>query len=224
MLTQIRDQADEIKRLMGLLEEARRAEAAHAQAVDAPSPSSHSTTTESYSLISSRLGSPEVEAEAVSMHSAEVHTTTADVQDWIAKARESIEAFGGFINMGGPGATRDMLSEEQDDSGEIDLAIELDRSDDGIEANASGDEGSIVTSRRGRGGSATPESKQLATIPATEAPFGLMAQLALTRDRALRKTPSKSDLGVEDEDDVGLARDGYFEASKSHASLARALR
>ena len=33
--------------------------------------------------------------------------TKPDVLDWIAKARESIEAFGGYISMGGPSVTKD---------------------------------------------------------------------------------------------------------------------
>lgn len=74
---------------------------------NAPSPESgdhHSTmsatTTE---LTASDLGTPEPVPEEI---------TKPDVLDWIKKARESIEAFGGYINMGGPGVTKDLLGED----------------------------------------------------------------------------------------------------------------
>ncbi len=54
-------------------------------------------------LTGSEIGTPEPASD---------HLTKPDVLDWIAKARESMEAFGGFINMGGPSVTKDMLGED----------------------------------------------------------------------------------------------------------------
>ncbi len=74
---------------------------------NAPSPESadhrstmSATTSE---LTASDIGTPEPVPEQI---------TKPDVLDWIAKARESIEAFGGYINMGGPGVTKDLLGED----------------------------------------------------------------------------------------------------------------
>lgn len=204
LLAQIREQAEQIQRLMAELEDAQRK--ADARPVDAPSPS----TTESFSLVS-RITSPEVESEA----DAQVHKTDAEMLDWITKARASIEAFGGYISMGGPSATRDMLAGEgretpvQDDSDEY---YEYDDAEDDVEDDAS-DQGSVNTSRKVRQTSAPPDRSRLATIPNEAAPFGLMAKLALHSDR-VRRVKSKSDLGEEPEEDVGLASTGYFQPSK----------
>lgn len=222
LLSQIQAQADEIKRLMAQLEEANKR--AEAQGMDAPSPS-HSTTTESFSLVS-RITSPEVESDemsaAVHAHAATATVkSTAEMQDWIAKARASIEAFGGYISMGGPSATREMLAGDDDYEGRAGATREdgesVELTVDGAEEDgegASGDEGSVVTSRRVRHGSATPEQARLATIPNEAAPFGLMAQLSLHKDKSLRRMKSKSDVGEEEDEDVGLANDDYFRPSE----------
>ena len=47
-------------------------------------------------LTASYIGTPEQIMKQI---------TKPDVLDWIAKERESIEAFGGNINMGGPSAS-----------------------------------------------------------------------------------------------------------------------
>ncbi len=54
-------------------------------------------------LTASDIGTPEQITEQI---------TKPDVLDWIAKARESIEAFGGYINMGGPSVTQDLVGED----------------------------------------------------------------------------------------------------------------
>lgn len=79
-------------------------------------PSTMSATTSE--LTASDIGTPEPVSD---------HLTKPDVLDWIAKARESIEAFGGYINMGGPGVTKDLLGEDVlgwKDSSESDEAEE----------------------------------------------------------------------------------------------------
>lgn len=204
---------------MADLEEAnRRVEAARAvAAADAPSPS-QSATTENFSLITS-VTSPD-ESDIGAHDLPESSKTKADVLDWITKARESIEAFGGYISMGGTSATREMLAGEEDGSdreapeasgAEDDYAFDV-VDDDEAEAGASGDEGSTFTSRRA--GSEVPTRKErLATIPNSAAPLGLLADLSLTR--TVRKMRSKSSVGGEDDasDDVGLANADYFRPS-----------
>ncbi|KAL7279089.1 hypothetical protein ACG7TL_006927 [Trametes sanguinea] len=108
LLGQIREQAAKIEELMKQLEEAnKRAGEKPQSGENAPSPA-HSADHPSMSasaseLTASDIGTPEPATD---------HITKPDVLDWIAKARESIEAFGGYINMGGPGVTKDMLGED----------------------------------------------------------------------------------------------------------------
>ena len=114
LLGQIREQAGKIEELMKQLEEANKRANAKTEgqsAAHAPSPP-HSVSTGDLpsnvsnctsELTASEFGTPEPGAD---------HITKPDVLDWIAKARESIEAFGGYINMGGPSVTKDLLGED----------------------------------------------------------------------------------------------------------------
>ena len=105
LLGQIREQAAKIEELMKQLEVAnKRANQKQSEPANASSPShsvSASTTDPSNmsELCPSDIGTPERD-----------HVTKPDVLDWIAKARESIEAFGGYINMGGTGVTKDLVN------------------------------------------------------------------------------------------------------------------
>ncbi|KAI0091326.1 hypothetical protein BDY19DRAFT_886393 [Irpex rosettiformis] len=223
LLSQIRDQTEKIEKLMAELEAAnRKVEAARATAIplDAPSPSQ---STESYSFASSGLASPEV--GSVSENGTLGGTKTkADVMDWIAKARESIEAFSGYISIGGPGATREMLATEDDGSdhgspinNEDDGTFEIDVVDaeddiDGGGAGVSGDEGSVHTSRRA-GSEAPTRQERLATIPSVAAPLGLLADLSLGT-KGVRRRTSRSSMGEDDgNEDLGLANMDYFRPS-----------
>lgn len=107
LLGQIREQATKIEELMKKLEQANKRAGTSKAPGDAPSPESadhHSAMSATTSeLTASDIGTPEPVPEQI---------TKPDVLDWIAKARESIEAFGGYINMGGPGVTKDLLGED----------------------------------------------------------------------------------------------------------------
>ena len=115
LLGQIREQATKIEELMKQLEEAnqRASQKASGEGNKEPSPSLDSvsntdkdTSNMSVSaseLTASDIGTPEQITEQI---------TKPDVLDWIAKARESIEAFGGYINMGGPSVTQDLVGED----------------------------------------------------------------------------------------------------------------
>ena len=115
--------------------------AAEAHAIDsASSPSAHSTTTESFSVVSNRISSPEVEEDVPNMYLSQQQQvrTTADVQDWIAKARESIQAFDGYIDMVGPGVRASDLLEDADGEGKDGDGLEFDEDeDDGMSARSS---------------------------------------------------------------------------------------
>lgn len=122
LLSQIRDQATQIKTLMAQLEEANRSrsEVSHSrEPSNAPSPTHSAANTDRLSSVSLPTSSSYTfldtdDAGEVRSTSGE-HIARTDVLDWIAKARASLEEFGGYISMGGPSATREMLGGDEDD-------------------------------------------------------------------------------------------------------------
>lgn len=151
---------------------------------------------------------------------------SSDVMDWIAKARESLQQFGGYINMGGPG-TRGLDDEGGDQlesaltDDEVDIAIEYVDGEDHTEFggstigdHASGDEGTM--SRR-RGSNTASEASlrrgsSTGRLPTDEAsPFGLMAKLSLMTRKRRASRPS-SEAGEEEGNapQVGVPSNDYF--------------
>ena len=223
LLNEIRDQAERIKELMAELEEAnkkvKQAERAHAS--NAPSPSS-ATDFSFISMSDSRLMSPEIEGSEAA-GSPEATRARADVQDWIAKARESIQAFDGYLTIGGAGVrTTDLHAEEEGSDPENEYVGVQDEDygdndgDDGDEPSTSSDEAMRASRITISDDSAMRPKGQLATIPSPAAPFGLMAKLHLGSNRGLKKMKSKSSVGAEDdeEEDVGLANPDFFRPSE----------
>ena len=142
----------------------------------------------------------------------------ADVLDWVAKAKESIEAFGGYIGIGTASVTKDLIGDSDD-------SVDSDDGDDErfLSTRGSEDEGARVASddhglgSRSRSRRVSPDGRgrrrvspeRPAAIPSHVAPFGLMANL-------LRKTRLDDDQGEENSEgagEVGVARKDYFSAS-----------
>ena len=118
LLTQIRDQAAQIKSLILQLEEANLKRGEAKEPFNAPSPTHSATTnTDRLSLASLPTSSltSEVDDGSEVRSTAGDHIDKPDVLDWIAKARASLEEFGGYISMGGPSATRGMLGGDDDE-------------------------------------------------------------------------------------------------------------
>lgn len=141
-----------------------------------------------------------------------------EVLDWVAKAKESIEAFGGYIGIGTASVTRDLIRNSDDstdsDSDDDQAFLSARASEDEVEAASVTSEDHELAPRhaspelRGRRRNMTPSSEKPATIPSHVAPFGLMANL-------LRKTRLSIDQGEESAeraDEVGVARKDYFRA------------
>ena len=147
----------------------------------------------------------------------------ADVLDWVAKAKESIEAFGGYIGIGTASVTKNLIGDSDD-------SMDSDEDDDErfLSARGSEDEGGSVASEdaglasrhvspeaRGRRRDIVLSSEKPAAIPSHVAPFGLMANL-------LRKTRLDDDQGgenAEKADEIGVARKDYFRAGTSYLTL-----
>ena len=141
-----------------------------------------------------------------------------EVLDWVAKAKESIEAFGGYIGIGTASVTKNLIG-DSDDS----MDSDSDNDERFLSARGSEEEGerASVTSEdrelgsrrvspevRGRRRHISPSSEKPATIPSHVAPFGLMANL-------LRRTRLSDDQDEENDekgDEVGVARKDYFRA------------
>ncbi|PCH42434.1 hypothetical protein WOLCODRAFT_120564 [Wolfiporia cocos MD-104 SS10] len=157
-----------------------------------------------------------------------------DVEDWIKKARQSMEDFGGYINMGGPSVTVGMLGEDgsiqgEESDDEYEEEPDLEETEQGPRVNventvapASADSPESATSEGGRPRAsysrASTESLQdgpprraaekLATIPSEATAFGLFAGLSI------RKSRGRNDANEDDhEARIGLANDNYFRAS-----------
>ena len=142
-----------------------------------------------------------------------------EVLDWVAKAKESIEAFGGYIGIGTASVTKDLIGDSDD-------SVDSDDGDDErfLSARGSEDEGASVASDdhkpasrrvspdgRGRRRDVFLSSEKPAAIPSHVAPFGLMANLL----RKTRLDDGQGEVNDEKADEVGVARKDYFRASTS---------
>lgn len=206
LLKQIQSQADQIKALMVQLDEAnRKADNINSQISNAPSPAT--TTTDLYSSVS--LSDTDT---SVSQLSPPVDVAKPDVLDWIQKARESFEEFGGYIS-----ATTGLFgkdNDEYDDDENIAINIEdADEEDDNgtlmdegdVDYDVSGDESSTAGGTRKH-----VRSSSNVAVSTTAAPFGMMAKLALETRRTSTGT---SVVGDEEVNETRARSGSYFELS-----------
>ena len=167
----------------------------------------------------SQIGFSNLSPEKPTAAGRDANIPKAEVLDWVAKAKESIEAFGGYIGIGTASVTKDLIGDSDD-------SVDSDEGDDDrfLSARGSEDEGASVASDdrglapghvspdgRGRKRDVFLSSEKPAAIPSHVAPFGLMANL-------LRKTRLDDDQGEENcerADEVGVAGKDYFRASTS---------
>lgn len=188
---QIREQAAQIKQLEEQLEIAK------AQASAASPPSDIASVAE--------LKPTQLENDV-----AGPSRNQADVQDWVAKARESVEASGGYIAPTYRNSVEESDSDDSDSYGEADRDSEYseqgDRFDEAPSNHDSPEDGN-------KDGGKRKDTEKLATVPSPVTPVGLMANLSLRRSRLTKGANTE----VEN-DGVGMARDDYFKAGKFGAS------
>ncbi|KAJ7650362.1 hypothetical protein FB45DRAFT_16338 [Roridomyces roridus] len=224
LLNQIREQAAEIQKLMTQLEATNaRQRPPNLDALPlTPSSGLHSPvltpTSESTSHFTSDLGSPK-----------DSDANNKVVEDWIAKARDSLAEFDGFIGIGGAGMPKSYLVREDLEDSASDDGFE-DVTDDpegeyGIEVlDSDGEEvpqrgrrnkmrqysasssnsanGGLDQKKKDSGG-----SDKLATLPSEASPFGLMADLSLKATRA--ESPQAMDRNQA----LGVAGADFFRSS-----------
>jgi hypothetical protein len=225
LLNQIREQANQIRDLMGQLEAlSPKRSSSNASDSFASSPGFSSpvlSPTSSHSYVGSE-GSPTADAER-----------NKAVEVWIAKAKQSFQEFDGYIGIGGAGLPKsyfvegDLENPENSDEDYVDV-VGSDVGDDDYEIaveHFDGDEmvnndylrhrssassltdGSGTTGqhrRRKSSGSLKP-----AVLPGGAAPFGLFGELSLKNSR---KRGSSAE--VEEDKAAGIANTNFFRSSK----------
>lgn len=207
LLAKIRDQATQIKDLMAQLEAMQMSDRNVTQmTASLRTELSHSPGS---GTLADSFG-PTLEAtstlDTASSASRADSTISQENLEWIAKARESLEAFGASIRLGSSStAKKDLVDGDLEDStsseGEYHLAKE-----------SSGSEDEFHLSPKARGplrerrlsGKTSPSSAKMASLPAQASPFGMMAALSVGKKaktkRAASVTSDVSDLGVANED------------------------
>ncbi|KAI0073466.1 hypothetical protein K474DRAFT_194545 [Panus rudis PR-1116 ss-1] len=222
LLKEIQRQAEEIKSLMAQLEQANHRKGSGGDAIaSAPSPSySTNTSTDFFSSSSAPSDFATTDTESGGVQSPPVTEQVAkpDVLDWIAKARESLNEFDGYINASTGGA----FDDDDNESVIADEFVEIDVEDiDGDETGTlmdeneeydvghSGDESHSVGGRPGQhhrtsshdaAAAAAAKKGTLAALSTSAAPFGLMQRLSLGIPRPRRPSRSASENGDEEQD------------------------
>ncbi|KAG6374465.1 hypothetical protein JVT61DRAFT_4508 [Boletus reticuloceps] len=175
LLSQIREQAKQIQELMANIEALNRPAIAQAQSPHSPASALHSPM--------------ESNSESV--------VPNAEMQDWISRARISIQEFGGLIPAGDPAdADDDYLSDEAAEEYSDDESGYATAEDD-----ASRDVASPASSTAKR---QLSQTTQLKMLPGEDAPYGLIAALAI------RKSARERSVEPESSDAVGVANADFF--------------
>ncbi|KAF7965459.1 hypothetical protein HWV62_43471 [Athelia sp. TMB] len=202
LLQQIREQTVHIEKLMAQLE----------------------ATKKQTQSTSAHRGSPSADMlSPLDPSSPSSATSKPDVEEWIAKARESIEAFGGLIGAGGAGATQGFLQDqdpddswnESDDNsspveGEDRASVDPDeRGDDERPGHVRSPSTGQESVASGSKSSAATWTQKPVMLPHGSSPFGLMANLSLKHGK---RQPSP---GIAEEEDVGVASDQYFKPERT---------
>jgi hypothetical protein len=223
LLAKIRDQATQIKDLMGQLEAIQMsdrnmtASLAHSSILGSPG---DGTLTDSFghSLeASSTLDTASSASRADSMISQEN-------LEWIRKARESLEAFGASISLGSSStAKKDLVDQDLEDStsseGEYGIANESSGSENEFDIGHLSPKTRGPVHERKLLGKSSPSSAKMVSLPAQASPFGMMAALSVGRARTKRPASvvsDASDLGVANEDFFRMRRCKLY---KRHAPL-----
>jgi hypothetical protein len=134
--------------------------------------------------------------------------------EWIAKARESLEAFGASIRLGSSStAKKDLVDGDLEDStsseGDYHLAKESSGSEDEL------DTGHLSPKLRGPvrarrfSGKTSPSSAKMVSLPAQTSPFGMMAALSVGKAKTKRAPSVTSDVS-----DLGVANEDFFRTRK----------
>ncbi|KAH9168828.1 hypothetical protein EDB89DRAFT_2073548 [Lactarius sanguifluus] len=216
LLAKIRDQATRIKELMAQLEATQMADKNVMQlTANLPTEFARSSTLGSPASGSFVDSSGYVDVsspfDSASSFGAAHSNISQENSEWIAKARENLEAFGDFIRLGGSSTARsDLVDQDLEDSSS---------SDDGhlIDGDSSGSEDELDVDRlspeirgtvreRTLSGKGSPSGRaKMVGLPAQASPFGMMATLSVRNIK-----PKGSASVISDVSDLGVANEDFF--------------
>ncbi|KAA1467573.1 hypothetical protein DENSPDRAFT_901490 [Dentipellis sp. KUC8613] len=191
LLGKIREQAGQIEKLMAQLEtiQTKSARTAHVSGIITQDLAK--TTLSSPSSTSGVLSSNGEHENNIS-YSAFSHSRSPGVDEnteWIAEARQKLEAFGTLVGLGGGNMSKSFF-------------VESDPED-----SSSNEEPEYATSVRADSDDDEPQDS-FRSIPTGASPFGLMANLSVKQGRTKRSNSVSSD-----KSDLGVANQNFFRPS-----------
>lgn len=154
---------------------------------------------------------PTLEAFDTSSSASRADSTISQENlEWIAKARESLEAFGASIRLGSSStAKKDLVDQDLEDStsseGEYHLAKESSGSEDEFDAGHLSPKARGPVRERKLSGKTSPSSAKMVSLPAQTSPFGMMAALSVGKAKTKRPASVTSDVS-----DLGIANEDFF--------------
>jgi hypothetical protein len=141
-------------------------------------------------------------------------TISQENLEWIAKARESLEAFGASIRLGSSStAKKDLVDQDLEDSSSSESEYHLAKESSGSENEF--DPGHLSPKARGPvrerrlSGKTFPSSTKMISLPAQTSPFGMMAALSVGKAKTKRPASVTSDVS-----DLGVANEDFFRTRK----------
>ncbi|KIK96922.1 hypothetical protein PAXRUDRAFT_32093 [Paxillus rubicundulus Ve08.2h10] len=184
LLNQIRDQAKQIQELMAKLEASNR----HEAAMNCQSPPSSSASVQPCTMGTN----------------SETVVVNPELQVWIAKAQESLQTFGGLLHSGAP------VEHGEDPYSDGDLTTEEYSDDESGYATADDDApGDIASPASSITKKQAGAKTKLNMLPGDDAPYGLMAALAI------KKNAREKSVEPESSEAVGVANANFFRSSSA---------
>ena len=152
--------------------------------------------------------------ETSSAHSRADSMISQENLEWITKARESLEAFGASIRLGGYStAKKDLVHQDLEDStsseSDYHLVMETSGSEDEPDTDHLSPKRRGFARERRYSGKTSPSSARMVGLPGQASPFGMMA--ALSVGQAKPKRPASV---ISDASDLGVANEDFFRARK----------
>lgn len=137
-------------------------------------------------------------------------TISQENLEWIAKARESLEAFGASIRLGSSStAKKDLVDQDLEDStsseGDYHLAKESSGSEGEFDTGHLSPKARRPVRERRLSGKTSPSTAKMVSLPAQTSPFGMMAALSVGKAKTKRAASVASDMS-----DLGVANEDFF--------------
>ena len=223
LLAKIRDQATQIKELMAQLEATQAADRNVMQLTTGlPNEFARVSTLES-PRSGTFIDSSGYAVDFSSTHDSASSISVADSKisqessEWIAKARENLEAFGDFIRLGGSSTARGYLVDQDlEDSSTSDdeypIAKDSSGSEDEYDGGHLSPEGPGTVRERTLSGKGSPGGRaKMVGLPAQASPFGMMAKLSVRNIK-----PKRPGSVISDASDLGVANEDFFRTRRYH--------